>query len=248
VSNYDVIKELYDRVDALLEAHVTEDSPEYKAWKLEVKRFLANVYGEKSLEYKTFVNKIPTAKIIGRNDIDYSNSCAKILKEYKAELSIYVNELEREDVMGIKQEKTNKIFIVHGRDGETKEALARLLEKQKIEPIILSEKANRGKTLIEKIESNSDVGAAIALFTKDDKGALKDDDLQPRARQNVVFETGYFMGKLGREKVVVISEEGVEMPSDLQGIVWTNKNDWRVDVLKELRDMGYLVDFNLLYD
>jgi predicted nucleotide-binding protein len=202
------------------------------------------------LEYKNFANKIPTMKIIGRNDIDYSNSCAKILKEYKAELEVYVKECEREKVIGVKNKKTNKnkIFIVHGRDGETKEALARMLEKQKIEPVILSEKTNRGKTLIEKFESNSDVLAAIALFTKDDKGALKDDDLQPRARQNVVFETGYFMGKLGRENVVVISEEGVEMPSDLQGIVWTNKNNWKVDVLKELKDMGYLIDFNLLYE
>lgn len=69
---------------------------------------------------------------------------------------------------------------------------------------------------------------------------------QSRARQNVVFEAGYFMGKLGRNRIVIVAEHGVELPSDMQGIVYTDKADWRVDVLKELKEMGYKIDLNKL--
>ena len=55
------------------------------------------------------------------------------------------------------------------------------------------------------------------------------------------------MGKLGREHVVFLADSDVEMPSDLSGVVYTNTGDWKVDLLKELRAMGYTVDFNKLF-
>ena len=141
-----------------------------------------------------------------------------------------------------------KVFVVHGHDGELKQSVARLVEKQGLEAIILSEQANKGKTIIEKFEENSDVSGAICLFTADDFGRAKANaDEKPRARQNVVFEAGYFMGMLGRSRVVIIAEHGVELPSDMQGIVYTDKNNWELDVLKELKAMGYTIDFNKLF-
>ena len=129
-----------------------------------------------------------------------------------------------------------------------KEALARLLESQNISPVILSEQANQGRTIIEKFELYSDVGAAIILFTSDDLGCIKGKEaLVPRARQNVIFEAGYFMGKLGRDRVVAIAEDKVEIPSDLQGVVYTGKNDWKLEVCRELKAMGYFIDFNKLF-
>ena len=141
----------------------------------------------------------------------------------------------------------SKIFIVHGHNGELKEAIARLIERQGIEAIILHEQANLGNTIIEKFERNSDVGAAICLFTADDVGRAKADNTErKRARQNVVFEAGYFIGKLGRKNVVIIADPGVEIPSDMQGIVYTGSENWQFSVLKELKAMGFNIDYNKL--
>ena len=142
---------------------------------------------------------------------------------------------------------TDKIFIVHGHDGELKQSVARIIEKQGIEAIILSERANKGRTIIEKFEDYSDVGGAICLFTADDLGKAKNDATDnTRARQNVVIETGYFMGKLGRDHVVILADKGIEMPSDLSGVVYTDTANWQFDLLKELSAMGYKVDLNKL--
>ena len=142
----------------------------------------------------------------------------------------------------------NKVFIVHGHDGELKEKVARRLEQQGIEAIILSEQANRGKTIIEKIEAYSDVHVAIALFTQDDIGVAKEEkgNEKYRARQNVVFEAGYFMGYLGRENVIMITEENLEIPGDLSGMVYTTKDNWEFEMLKELNAAGMKIDMNKL--
>ena len=146
------------------------------------------------------------------------------------------------------EKKYDKVFIVHGHDNALKQEVARIIEKQGLEAIILSEQANQGKTIIEKIEENSDVGAAICLFTGDDYGRAKDATSENlRARQNVVFEAGYFMGKLGRGNVILIASPDIEIPSDLQGVVYTNKDMWQTDVLRELKAIGYNVDFNKLF-
>lgn len=141
-----------------------------------------------------------------------------------------------------------KVFIVHGHDGELKQAVARIIEKQGIEAIILSEQANKGRTIIEKFEDYSDVSGAICLFTADDYGRAKTDETDnTRARQNVVLETGYFMGKLGRDHVVLLADQNIEMPSDLSGVVYTDSANWEIDLLKELKGMGYTVDLNKLF-
>src|SRR5436190_249562 len=94
------------------------------------------------------------------------------------------------------------VFIVHGRDEAAKQAVARYLERLDLEPIILHERPNRGRSLIEKIEANSmGVGYVVVLLTPDDVGKLNDESeaLGPRARQNVIFELGWFLGKVGRD-------------------------------------------------
>lgn len=142
---------------------------------------------------------------------------------------------------------TTKIFIVHGHNGEIKEALARVIENQGLQAIILHEQANQGKTIIEKFERNSDVGCAVCLFTADDVGNAKDaSEQQARARQNVVFEAGYFIGKIGRERVILLADKDVEIPSDLQGVLYIGTGDWRFSILKELKKLGYSIDYDKL--
>ena len=141
-----------------------------------------------------------------------------------------------------------RIFLVHGHDGELRESVARVLERQGIEPIVLMEQANMGSTIIEKFERYSDVGAAVCLFTGDDiVMGDGEDGTQKRARQNVVFEAGYFIGRLGRMRIVIISESDVDIPSDLAGVLYVNKDDWRTDLLKELKSMGFEIDFNRVF-
>lgn len=142
--------------------------------------------------------------------------------------------------------KLDTIFLVHGHD-EARHEVARYLEKvvRDTEVVILSEQASRGRTVIEKFEAHGAAASfAVVLLTPDDEGrAVGAADLQPRARQNVVFELGYFVGKLGRDRVVVLNKSGVEKPSDIAGIVYIDfpRSNWKDDVSKELKAAGFVL-------
>lgn len=145
----------------------------------------------------------------------------------------------------------NNIFIVHGRHNESKEAIARFLECLGLKPIVLHEQPNQGKTVIEKFEANADVGFAVIILTADDVGALamngNSEPLKQRSRQNVIFELGYFVGRLTRARVCALYEEGVELPSDIHGIAyvpWNTSSAWKLSLIKELKAAGYEVDAN----
>lgn len=135
------------------------------------------------------------------------------------------------------------IFIVHGHDDALKSEVARTIEKLGFEAVILHEQANRGKTIIEKLESEIDrVKFGIVLYTADDDGA----NGEKRARQNVVFEHGFLIGRLGRERVCVIMDEDVEKPSDSDGLVYISRSNWKYALADELKAAGLDVDKNLL--
>jgi predicted nucleotide-binding protein len=123
------------------------------------------------------------------------------------------------------REWSRKVFIVHGHDNEAKAEVARFLERIDFEAIILHEQANRGRTIIEKVESNGDVGFAVVLLTPDDEGNKRGHSSRPRARQNVVLELGYFIGRLGRDRVWALKRGDVEIPSDFDGVVYETYDD-----------------------
>ncbi len=144
---------------------------------------------------------------------------------------------------------SRKVFVVHGRDNASKQSCARFLEKIGLEAVILHEQTSKGMTIIEKLEHHSDVAFAIVLLTSDDVGALagEEDRLNPRARQNVIFELGYMTAKLGRSRVCALVQDGVERPSDYDGIVYISMDwneGWKFQVAKELRASGLEVDLN----
>ncbi len=246
------LEELIEKGQALLETKATRSTPEFSAWRTSVKRTLTDCFGSDSEEYRAFNSRVfsPTMMISGQN-YDMAKYCGDGIKTTLIELREYLSEIDNEEHSKDKHNifvDNGKVFIVHGHDGELKEAVARVIEKQGLDAVILSEKENRGKTIIEKIENYSDVGAAVILFTADD--TAKNDgegECVKRARQNVVFEAGYFMGAIGRGNVVIIADGDVEMPSDLAGVVYTNKVDWKTELLKELNAMGFNIDFNKLY-
>ena len=147
----------------------------------------------------------------------------------------------------------NKIFVVHGHDAEMKQTVARTLEKLGLEPVILHEQPNRGRAIIEKFEDCSEaISFAIILLSPDDKGCDANnfpESAKFRARQNVILELGYFIGKLGRNKVLVLfkDEPYFEHPSDFVGVLYTSfKDGWELEMVKELQSCGYDVDANKL--
>ena len=143
----------------------------------------------------------------------------------------------------------NKVFVIHGRDDAARETVARFLERLGLKPVILFEQPNQGRTIIEKIEDNANVGFAMGLLTPDDLGAHADhrDTLAPRARQNVIFELGYFAGKLGRKRVCALVKKDAEIPSDYDGVVYIeldNAGAWKMKVFQELEAAGFDADAN----
>jgi predicted nucleotide-binding protein len=146
-----------------------------------------------------------------------------------------------------------RVFIIHGHDDGAKQSLARFIESLGLKPVILHEQKWGGLTVIENFEKHSNVGFAIALLTPDDLGAsINDmpDGLRPRARQNVIFELGFFVGKLGRNKVTVLykshSEKGaLEIPSDYHGIRYVDmeaNEGWKLLLARDLKGAGIRID------
>ncbi|MDR6967695.1 putative nucleotide-binding protein [Flavobacterium arsenatis] len=152
----------------------------------------------------------------------------------------------------IKNEKNlSEVFIVHGHDDEAKIKTARFVEKLGFKPIILHEQASGSKTVIEKIETYSNVGFGIVLYTPCDTGAKKEDDpkYKNRARQNVVFEHGFLIGKIGRQNVCALVKDDIETPNDISGVVYIKMDvddAWQLKLARELRNSGYEVDMNKL--
>lgn len=144
------------------------------------------------------------------------------------------------------------VFVVHGHNHGIKEAVARATTQMTgLQALILHEQANKGRTIIEKFEQTAaEACFAVIVMTADDEGRACADasaDLQSRARQNVVLELGYFIGRLGRSRVAVLHEEGVEVPSDILGVMYTPIDDgglWKYELGKELKAAGINADLN----
>lgn len=259
MDDYKKLKAICDEIDVLIAKNIPASSPQFKAWKIKTDRFLIGKYGDSSYEFDSF-NKIRFSRkfyTMSTPEYVFVKDCQDGLLSAKAILGNYLEEIKDENSKKNtdSQSKTSqlqineysKVFIVHGHNGELREAVARLVEKQGIQAIILNEQVNRGKTIIEKIEKYGNVEAAICLFTADDIGKAKSEpNDKKRARQNVLFEAGYFIGKLGRDNVVIVSEKGIEIPSDMEGIVYTDTNSWKFNILQELNAIGYNIDLNKL--
>lgn len=156
-------------------------------------------------------------------------------------------------IAGPKTPRTGrKVFVVHGHDESLKEKAARLLQRLELEPIILHEQPNRGRTIIEKFEDYSDVSFAVVLLTPDDMGYEAGEDpsvARPRPRQNVILELGFFLGLLGREHVAAVhtGDDSFEKPSDYDGVVFIPVDPsgrWQFDLVRELKACGIEVDAN----
>lgn len=147
-------------------------------------------------------------------------------------------------------EANNRVFLVHGHNQAILQMCARFIDKLGLPLTILSEEANKGRTIFQKFLDHSDVGFAVVLLTADDRGGHSDqayDEQMRRARQNVIFELGFFIGHLKTERVCALYEPGVEIPSDYQGVAFVAldpKQAWKFELAKEMKAAGLPVDMN----
>jgi predicted nucleotide-binding protein len=235
-----------------------QNREDYYQWNDYNSEFLKQSFSNENNEYKDrydkcsmfigFTNKpqTPNSKLLNFKE----SVKAKVvdLKKLLAKTDLLKSSIKSNGENIESRTLSSNIFIVHGHDERIKLDTARTIEKLGLKPIILSEQPNQGQTIIEKFELHSDVGFAVILLTADDLGKVKTDTEEKyRARQNVIIEMGYFIGKLGRSKVFPLYEEGVELPSDLHGVLYIPLDDsgsWKFKLAKELNAAGYNVKAN----
>jgi len=257
-------KELFSRHITSLE-ELEKNEIDYSKWDDYNSEYLKQSFNNEYSGYKRDydnTNSSPIMFVGGRSDTP-DETLKKLKEDIQSKLDnldqlVAKVDLLKSEVEVARIERAEKrvgtdnknIFIVHGHNAAIQQSVARAIEKLGLHPIILHEQANSGNTIIEKFEANSNVGFAIVLLTDDDEGKSKTEiDLKNRARQNVVLELGYFIGKLGRKRVLPLYSEGVELPSDIHGLLYVqlDKTDnWKFSIVKELKAAGYSVDANVL--
>ena len=246
-------------------------SPAQNALEATIEGTLASVFGHETVEYRRYsrANSLDHGPIYmssGDNPRVNGHEARQYVAEGKVEavqilrsaIQWLQDEIgdaaETEQATGIAPASTvpsKKIFIVHGHDEGARETVARFIEGIGFEAIVLSEQANQGRTIIEKIEANADVGFAVVLLTPDDVGGKAPDSLRPRARQNVLLELGYFIAKLGRRSVCTLAKGDLDIPTDFAGVVWEkldNGGAWKQALARELTATGYHIDWNKVMD
>jgi predicted nucleotide-binding protein len=174
-----------------------------------------------------------------------------ILERLKNKIELIpVKLISKDEFVNLKSDRNNpenkKVFIVHGHNENILLEVANMVRSIGLIPIILHEQANQGLTIIEKFEKYSDVGFAIILLTDDDEGRIKtSNNFNKRARQNVVFEMGYFIALLSRASVCMLYTSGVELPSDLSGLLYTELDSgdcWKKQLTREFTAAGYKIE------
>ncbi|NQT56941.1 MAG: nucleotide-binding protein [Desulfobacteraceae bacterium] len=228
-------------------------TPEWIAWKTRCKSIILRLFGESSPQDKA-MDVALRVRVIGNYHVKFDQCRSYILGILATAIDTISN-----DVFGELNDKkakapgllSNKVFVVHGHDEKAKQSLEIFLSEVGLDPIVLHRKADEGQTIIEKFEKHSDVGFAFILLTPDEVAYLKAEESLPedkrnkeyRARPNVIFEFGYFVGKLGRSRVCCLHTGGVALPSDVAGMVYksysSSVEEAAYSIIKDLKACGY---------
>lgn len=153
MTDYEKLKVIIDEIDDLINHHVTSDTPAFIAWKNKAERFLVKKYGKDSIEYEHFNDTDFSLHIWSTNtpDSTFIKACKSGLVSTKLVFQNYLDELDDDVPVNVVEQipvsKYERVFIVHGNDGELKQAVARIIEKQDVDAIILSEQAKVAQLL-----------------------------------------------------------------------------------------------------
>ncbi len=250
-----LLEELISEAEKLRSLPILSEM-EKTGWETLASEYLIKIYGSNSSNLSKIINSSVSISI--SSDEQYWSSKYKeimekrifILRSFIQSLNV---DIQVKSGLAPNQQQMigEKIFIVHGHNNDALQTIARFIEKFQYEIIILHEKPNKGRTIIEKFEEEcKGVGFAIILMTGDDKGGLKSDPIEKqflRARQNVVLELGFFLGILGRNRVAVLYEDGVEIPSDFSGVLFIKidpNSSWKLEIAREIKAVGFQIDMN----
>jgi len=253
----ELIKRQLDQIDKLIK--LQHDDPEIRKWDNTTEQVIIKTFGKPHDNLSHYSSALHGGSMLLTGETNWQaehvenmNKVKKLLEGFVEQLDIF-NEPNKQldkDISTNNKPISRKVFIVHGHDKQAISELTVILSNLGLKPIVLHEQASEGMTLIEKLEKYSNVGYAFIILTPDDLGTKKDikdikTNLKPRARQNVVFEFGLFVGKLGRNKVCCLYKGNVKLPSDLDGLVYIpfnlSINEKQIDIIRELKAAGYKV-------
>lgn len=210
----------------------------WKEWSGDAKSLLRLALGREHLARRAFRKLCDKIDAIEASELS-GTAQSEERKRRLPKLVALLEEVQREG-------RGSQVFVAHGRDLARADATALCLHDAGLEPIVLYKQPDKGRAVIEKFEQYAKTSFAVVLLTADDLGALKADaeagELQPRARENAILELGFFAGRLGRENVCVIADEGVEPPSDFKGVLilrFDAAGEWKHALLKRLREAGF---------
>jgi len=238
------------------------NSPFLTIWKQNAEGTLHAYYGPGSLQLAQFrrIRFSPSSFVIGGPETPFIRAFSEGAEIAESYLRSRISELEEEaaelvvapnEEGGVSREVTRKVFVVHGHDHGSKETVARFLSQLGLDPIILHEKPNEGRTIIEKFEHHANVACALVILSPDDVGWAKSapEFQEERARQNVIFELGFFVGRLGRNRTFALLLSGVTKPSDFEGVLYIpmDGDSWKMEIIRELKAVGMDVDANKVY-
>jgi predicted nucleotide-binding protein len=247
--------------------------PELIALETSIQRSLEKTFGEDTADFRRFrsaseLHYSPTIFIGGapptplstyqqatlkrrENALALLTEAVRTLNEDLSELEGFsVPEPSTSNTVAPPSSAPNKVFIVHGHDEGTRAIVKSFIEKLGFEAIVLHERPNKGRTIITKFqEEAADIGFAVVLMTPDDHGGKVGAATSPRARQNVVFELGFFYGALGAAHVVALVKGQLEKPSDFDGVVYVSMDsgNWQTDLGRELKAAGFPIDWNKVH-
>lgn len=260
----ELLQQLLDLIPELRQESM--DSQAFTKWQRDTRVAIENIFGESSSRVTEFnqINFSPLGIFFGPDDRgEFQRAYVSGLERANAVLQSMVEEIEEywpDDAQTLNptntpenrtRTNTNQIFIIHGRERGTRDMVVRFLERLELQPVVLQEQPDRGRTIIEKFEEYAQVDFAIALFTPDDMGGLEGDGLQHRARQNVIFEFGYFIGRYGRDRTLAMVKGDMEIPSDYSGVLYISLDDsdgWKTSLIRELKTAGFGIDANRLFE
>ena len=239
-------------------------SPEYEKWHRDTEVAISNAFEDKLAYVEDFkgIRYSPVMSVMGGPQSQYDepyiaglNSAASMLESMIGEIKEYWDD---DDVPTdaatdfVSSEISREVFLVHGKDDGAKETVARYLEQLGLEPIVLHEQPNQGRTIIEKFEQYAQVGFAVVLLTPDDEFSPPEQggSIRFRARQNVILELGFFLGILGREKTLALHKGKLELPSDYDGVLYIPLDEgegWKLQLVQELLAAGLEFDASLAF-
>lgn len=242
------------------------DEAEYRGWENATRNYLHKAFGFSHPNADRFkeIGRIWTAPF-DASPAYWDSVFREFLRDQLVCLRSYIGELETELEFFQPTSESNqseaiaknpisrKVFIVHGHDQALKTDVERFIHQIGLEPVVLHRQPDKGQTIIEKFEENSNVGYAFILLTPDEFAYTADQEKladgsrtkEKRARPNVIFEFGFFVGKLGRQRVCCIYKEGVVLPSDLTGLIYKRVADsidsQAYSIIQELKAAGYKI-------